>query len=343
MNKDTLIKTAKTMVQTGKGLLAMDESNATCKKRFDQYGIECNEENRRAYREMLLTAPGLEQYISGAILYDETIRQKTTDGMPFHEYMMKKGILVGIKVDAGAKDFALHPGEKITEGLDGLRERLAEYKNFGAVFAKWRAVITIGKDIPSDSCIKANAHAMARYAALCQESDIVPIVEPEVLIDGDHTIEKSFEITSKTLEILFKEIVEQDVLLEGTILKASMVISGKSCPTQASTQEVAKQTLQCLKENVPANLGGVVFLSGGQTDEKATAHLNEMHKLDSNLPWALSFSYSRALQALALQTWAENIKDYKRSQGVLLHRAKMNSLAATGKYEEAMEKEVPAQ
>src|SRR3989344_4837680 len=292
MNLETLKSTAKKMVAPGKGILAADESSGTIKKRFDAVGVEDNEENRRAYRNTLLTTEGLEKYISGVILYDETLRKKASDGTPFAEVLSKKGILPGIKVDAGAKDLALHGGEKVTEGLDGLRERLAEYRELGARLAKWRAVITIGDGIPTEACVSANAHAMARYAALCQEADIVPIVEPEVLMDGlpgqsDHSIERCFEVTEEVLEEHFEELERQGVALEGTILKASMVIAGKSAgggsssggkaPKQASVEEVADQTVRLLTAEVPKNLTGVVFLSGGQTDEQSTANLNAMN------------------------------------------------------------------
>lgn len=337
MNKQILSKTAKAMVAPGKGILAIDESHGTCKKRFDAYKIECTEENRRAYRELLITAPEIEKYISGMILFDETLRQKTLDGMPFAEILKRKGIIPGIKVDAGVKDFELHAGEKVTEGLDGLSERLSEYKTFGAGFAKWRAVITIGEGIPSLACIKANVHALARYAALCQEQDLVPIVEPEVLMDGNHTIERCHEVTALTLKTLFQELKEQGVIFEGTVLKASMVLSGKDCETQASVEQVAQQTIACLKENVPHNLAGIVFLSGGQTDEKATAHLDAMNRIGKALPWPLSFSYGRALQAAALKIWGTT-KDVARAQKALVHRSHMNGLAALGKYEKKLEK-----
>jgi len=341
MNASNLSKIAKQMVAPGRGLIAADESSGTCQKRFDAVGVPCTEENRRAYREVILTAPGLEQYVSGIILYDETIRQETSDGEPFASVLAGKGILPGIKVDGGAKDMALHPDEKITEGLDGLRERLAEYNTLGAKFAKWRAVITIGKGIPSEACIHANAHAMARYAALCQEADIVPIVEPEVLIDGDQSLEKSFEVTSATLKETFQELANQNVALEGVILKASMVIAGKKAAQQSTAKEVAEMTVKCLKENVPANLAGVVFLSGGQGDEQATENLDEMNKL-GKLPWPLSFSYSRAIQNPVLKLWAANPSaNVPKAQETLLFRSKMNSLAAQGKYSSEMEKERP--
>lgn len=339
MDIEILKKTAKQMVAPGKGIIAADESAGTCQKRFDSVGVECTEETRRAYRTMMFETPGLEEYVSGVILYDETLRQKGNDGTPVAEMLSKKGILPGIKVDAGAKDLALHPEEKITEGLDGLRERLAEYSKLGAKFAKWRSVITIGKDIPSEACIFANAHALARYAALCQEANIVPMVEPEVLIDGDHSIERCFEVTETTLEELFGELAHQGVAPEGTILKASMVIAGKKAAKQSSVEEVADQTLRVLKATVPQNLAGVVFLSGGQGDEQATAHLNKMNQL-GGLSWPLSFSYSRAIQNPVLKTWAADPKaNVKKAQDALLFRSKMNSLASVGKYSDDMEKE----
>ena len=329
------------MVAPGKGVIAADESSSTCQKRFDAVGVPCTEENRRAYRQTLLAAQGIEEYVSGIILYDETIRQKNDRGERFPDLLAKRGILPGIKVDAGAKDLALHPGEKVTEGLDGLRERLVEYKTFGAAFAKWRAVITIGQGIPTDACIHANAHAMARYAALCQEADIVPIIEPEVLIDGDHTIETCYDVTVKTLKKTFEEVKDQDVLLEGTILKASMVIAGKKAPTQSSPVEVAQMTIRALKETVPANVAGIVFLSGGQGDEQATQNLNEINKLNG-APWPLSFSYARAIQNPVLKIWAENPQgNVAKAQQALLFRSKMNSLAAQGKYFDEMEKQRP--
>lgn len=344
MDINTLQKIAKTVVTLGKGLIAADESTGTIQKRFDAVGVPCTEENRRAYRETIITALGLEQYVSGIILYDETIRQETSNGEPFTETLAKKGILPGIKVDAGTKDLALHSGEKVTEGLDGLRERLAEYKQLGAKFAKWRAVITIGDPPaggPSDACIHANAHAMARYAALCQEANIVPIVEPEVLIDGDHSIEQCYEASVRTLKKTFEELAGQDVMLEGTILKASMVIAGKKAAKQSSVEEVAKETLRVLKETVPANLAGVVFLSGGQGDEQATEHLNAMNKA-GKVPWPLSFSYARAIQNPVLKLWAANPSaNVGKAQQTLLFRSKMNGLATQGKYSAEMEKERP--
>jgi fructose-bisphosphate aldolase class I len=341
MSTSTLAKIAKSLVAPGKGIIAADESASTCQKRFDSVGVPCTEENRRAYRQTLFTAPGLEAYVSGIILYDETIRQETDQEENFAAYLTDKGILPGIKVDGGAKDLALHPEEKVTEGLDGLRERLAEYKTFGTAFAKWRAVITIGKGIPSEACIAANAHALARYAALCQEADIVPIIEPEVLIDGDHSIERCYEVSEATLKKTFEEMAGQNVALGGTILKASMVIAGKKAPKQSSVEDVAKETLRVLKETVPASLAGVVFLSGGQGDEQATEHLNAMNHIGKH-PWPLSFSYSRAIQNPVLKLWAANPSaNVSKAQETLLFRSKMNSLASVGKYSAEMEKERP--
>lgn len=338
MSAQTLEATAQAMVADGKGILAIDESSPTIKKRFDSIKTECTEESRRAYRELLITCSGLDKYISGMILFDETIRQSTSDGVPFPEFMRKKGIMPGIKVDKGAKDLAAHAGEKVTEGLDGLRDRLAEYRDLGAPFAKWRAVITIGDGIPSVGCIEANAHALARYAALCQEAGLVPMVEPEVLLDGDHSIERCFEATEATLRALFAALYQQRVLLEGTILKASMVLSGKSAPKRAGVEAVAERTIACLKRSVPAALPGVVFLSGGQTPQEATAHLNAMNAMAGDLPWKLSFSYSRALQEPALNAWAGNAANGKAAQDALHHRAQLNSAASLGEYSDAMEK-----
>ncbi len=339
MSAQTLVSNAQAMVADGKGILAIDESSPTIKKRFDTIKTECTEESRRAYRELLITCPGLEEFISGMILFDETIRQSTADGVPFAQALKKKGIMPGIKVDKGAKDLAGHPGEKVTEGLDGLRERLAEYRELGAPFAKWRAVITIGDGIPSAGCIEGNAHALARYAALCQEAGLVPMVEPEVLLDGNHSIERCFEVTEATLRALFASLYQQRVLLEGTILKASMVLSGKNASSRAGVESVAEQTLSCLKRSVPAALAGVVFLSGGQTPQEATAHLNAMNAMADDLPWKLSFSYSRALQEPALKTWAGKAANGKSAQDALYRRAKLNSAASLGKYSEAMEKQ----
>ena len=337
MSAAELEATAKAMVAKGKGILAIDESTPTIKKRFDTINIESTEENRRTYRDLLITNPGGNEFISGMILYDETIRQSTSDGTPFAKALIDQGIMPGIKVDTGAKEFALHANEKITEGLDGLRDRLAEYKTLGAKFAKWRAVITIGNNIPSQACIEANAHALARYAGLCQEAGIVPMVEPEVLMDADNTIEHCYEVTETTLSTLFNTLKSQDISIEHTILKTNMVISGKQCPVQADVQEVADQTVRCLLKNVPVELPGIVFLSGGQSAELATAHLNAMNVSNTNLPWPLSFSYGRALQEPCLKTWAGKPENIAAAQAALLHREKCNGLACNGEYSADME------
>ncbi|MDJ0654909.1 MAG: fructose-bisphosphate aldolase class I [Xanthomonadales bacterium] len=337
MNVEKLAQTAQAMVAEGRGILAIDESSPTIKKRFKQVKLESTEENRRAYREMLLSTAGLGEFISGAILFDETLRQSTSDGVRFVDQMKEAGILPGIKVDKGAHRLAGHPGEKVTEGLDGLRPRLAEYAELGAEFAKWRAVITIGDGTPSSACVEANAHALARYAALCQEADLVPIVEPEVLMNGEHDLDTCFEVTEATLRSVFAALYEQNVLLEGAVLKASMVISGDRCPNKANLQEVAEGTLQCLYNSVPAAMAGVVFLSGGQTEVDATRHLNAMNQIGPH-PWPLSFSYGRALQHSALKKWGENPADnVQEAQEILLRRARCNGQAAMGQYEAAME------
>nr|MBO2467557.1 fructose-bisphosphate aldolase class I [Xanthomonadaceae bacterium] len=333
MSIEQLAETAQAMVAPGKGIIAIDESTATIGKRFAAVGIENTEENRRAYRELLLTTPKLSEHISGAILYDETLRQSTRDGVPFARYMAEHGMIPGIKVDKGTVPLAGFPGELVTEGLDGLRGRLEEYYRLGARFAKWRAVINIGEDIPTGTCIDANTHALARYAALCQERGLVPMVEPEVLMDGDHDIETCYEVTEAVLRSLFAALYEQNVLLEGTILKASMVISGKDCPEQADVQEVAESTLMCLKSTVPAILPGIVFLSGGQSDEAATAHLDAMNRLGPN-PWPLSFSYGRAMQQAALKLWAQDMQgNWRKAQETVYARARDNGLAALGRWE----------
>jgi len=330
------------MAGPGKGILAADESTGTIEKRFAGIKVENTEENRRAYRDMLFTAKGLSQSISGVILYDETLRQKSANGTPFVELLAKNGILPGIKVDTGAKDLALCPGEKITEGLDGLAKRCAEYVKMGAKFAKWRAVITIGKDTPSSTCIAANAHALARYAAICQAAGLVPIVEPEVLMDGNHTIERCEEVTEWTLNAVYQALYLNRVTLEHSVLKPSMVISGKDCARQAGIDEVAERTVRILKRTVPAAVAGIVFLSGGQSDEVATAHLNAMNKMFAgNLPWPLSFSYGRALQHASLNAWKGSAANVPAAQAALLHRARMNSLAHSGRY--TAEQEKPAQ
>ena len=328
---------ARAMVAPHKGILAADESGPTIKKRFDSIKVESTEERRRAYRELLFTTPGVEEFVSGVILYDETIRQKAADGTPFPKLLERLGILPGIKVDAGAKNLAGAPGEKITEGLDKLRERLVEYRGLGARFAKWRAVIEIGAGIPSDYCLDANAHALARYAALCIEGGIVPIVEPEVLMDGPHPIERCYEVTERTLRRLFAELYAQRVPLEQTILKPNMVLSGTECPRQAGVREVAEQTLRCFRHSVPAAIPGIVFLSGGQSDEDATAHLNEMNRQGGG-PWELSFSYGRALQAAPLKAWAGRAENRGKAQAAFLHRARCNGAARSGSYTAAMEK-----
>jgi fructose-bisphosphate aldolase class I len=337
MNEKTLHETALGMVANGRGILAADESTSTIGKRFESIKVENTEENRRAYRDMLFTASGIEQYTSGVIFYEETLFQKAADGTPFPQLLAKKGIIPGIKVDKGAKELAGAPGETITEGLDGLRERLTKYKEAGARFAKWRAVITIGNGIPTDYCIETNAHALARYAALCQEQDIVPIVEPEVLMDADNTLAVCEDVTNRTLECVFDELFRQRVVLEGIILKPNMVIAGKKCKTQADRKAVAAATLRTLKRHVPGAVPGIAFLSGGQSDEDATAHLDEMNKLGGG-PWVLSFSYGRALQAAALKAWSGRKENVAAGQRAYIHRAKMNGLAATGKWEQKLEK-----
>ncbi len=337
MSNMQLVKTAQAMVAEGRGILAIDESTGTCQKRFDAIGVECTEETRRDYRGMLLTTPDLGNVISGVILFDETLRQSTAEGVAFVKVMQDAGIIPGIKVDKGAHPLAGHEGEKVTEGLDGLRQRLKEYSALGARFAKWRAVITIGDNMPTLACIEANCHALARYAALCQEAGIVPIVEPEVLMDGTHTLDACYEVTEATLRNLYNEMYEQNVLLEGSILKASMVIAGKDCPQHADVDEVARATVECLLNTVPAAVAGVVFLSGGQGNEEATAHLDAMNRL-GDFPWPLSFSYGRALQAPALALWGEDTENnIETAQQVLAHRARMNGLASKGEYEASFE------
>jgi fructose-bisphosphate aldolase class I len=342
-SQQDLIATAQAMVASGKGILAADESTGTIEKRFNDIKVENLEENRRAYRDMLFTTKDLGKYISGVILFDETLRQKSADGTPFVELLKKNGILPGIKVDAGAKPLAFCPGETITEGLDGLPKRCQEYAKLGAKFAKWRAVITIGKDIPSRTCIEESSHALARYAAICQEAGIVPIVEPEVLMDGDHTIDRCEEVTEWTLNALYDALYLNKVLLEGSVLKPSMVISGKSCAQQAGVDEVAERTIRTLKRTVPSAVAGIVFLSGGQSDERATAHLNAMNRnFAGKLPWPVSFSYGRALQAPSLKAWKGAAANVAAGQAALLHRSRMNSLASTGKYSDAEEKQSKA-
>ena len=334
---DELAQTAAAMVAPGKGILAIDESAPTIKKRFDAINTESTEATRRNYRDLLITAPGSNEYISGMILFDETIRQSTTDGVTFPQALIDQGIMPGINVDTGAKDMAGHAGEQVTEGLDGLRDRLAEYRQLGATFAKWRAVITIGDSIPSDACIEANAHALARYAALCQEAGIVPMVEPEVLMDADNSIERCYQVTEQTLQALFHELHRQGVAMQHTILKVNMIISGKQCPTQADVQEVTDQTVRCLRNTVPASIAGIVFLSGGQSAELATAHLNAMNAAYKDLPWPLSFSYGRALQEPCLKAWEGKAENVEAATQALLHREKCNSLACDGRYSAEME------
>ena len=331
-HKELLIDTASKMVVKGKGILAADESNPTCGKRFESIGVESTYENRNEYRDMLMTSDGLENYISGVIMFDETFRQSTTDSnkIKFPEYLTSKGILPGIKVDKGAKKLAGFKDEKITEGLDGLRERLLEYFDLGARFAKWRAVININESIPSPGCLLANAHALARYARLCQENGLVPIVEPEVLMDGFHDINRCYDVTSNALNTLFEQLLLQNVMLEGIVLKPNMVISGIKCKAQASIEKVADLTVKCFKENVPSNVGGIAFLSGGQSSDVATEHLNTMNKKYHDLPWNLTFSYGRALQQDSLNAWSGSNRD--NGQEELLSRAKNNSLATNGKF-----------
>ena len=339
MNAQQLIDTAKKLLADNKGLLAMDESNPTCNKRFAKLGIPQTEEARRAYRELIVTIPGLSEAISGAILYDETIRQKKNDGTPFVKALLEAGIIPGIKVDAGATNLAGHPGEKITEGLDGLRERLVKYSDMGARFAKWRAVIVIGDGIPSRGCIEANAQALARYAALCQEAGLVPIVEPEVLMDGAHTLERCGEVTGEVLRTVFDQLCNQRVTLEGIILKPNMVLPGLTGPKQDAVDEVADATVGCLLRSVPAAVAGVAFLSGGQSAELASARLNAMHvRFASRLPWALTFSFSRAIQQPALEIWRGEEANVPEAQQALLHRAECNQAARRGEYTAAMER-----
>jgi len=338
MNAQELIDTARTLIAGDKGLLAMDESNPTCNRRFAALGIPQTEETRRAYREWIVTTPHLGECISGAILYDETIRQRKKDGTPFVKAITDAGIIPGIKVDAGAKDMAGHPHEKITEGLDGLRDRLAEYSQMGARFAKWRAVIIVDDGIPSRGCIEANAQALARYAALCQEAGLVPIVEPEVLMDGDHTLELCYTVTEEVLRTVFNQLYTQRVTLEGMILKPNMVLPGLSCRMQAAVDEVADATVRCLLRTVPAAVPGIAFLSGGQSGVLASARLNAMNvRFKSRLPWALAFSFARAIQQPALEIWSGQDANVKAAQHALLHRAKCNRAARRGEYNAAME------
>jgi fructose-bisphosphate aldolase class I len=338
MNLQQLEATAQALMADGKGLLAMDESTGTCNRRFAKLGIPLTVEARRAYRELIVTAPGLGESISGAILFDETIRQQKKDGTPFVKVLEDAGIIPGIKVDEGAVNLAGHLGEKITEGLDGLRDRLQEYAAMGARFSKWRAVITIGNSIPSWGCIMANADTLARYAALCQEAGLVPIVEPEVLMDGDHTIQQCYDATEKTLHVVFRELIAQRVALEGMILKPNMVLPGLECAQQESVNDEADATVTCLLRTVPAAVPGVAFLSGGQPSELASARLNAMNvRFKTHLPWALTFSYSRAIQQPALELWKGNDANVAAAQKALVHRAECNRAARQGRYSAGME------
>ena len=339
MNAQEIIDTARKLVADDKGLLAMDESNPTCNKRFARLGIPQTEEDRRAYRELIVTTPGLGEFISGFILYDETIRQSTKDGVPFVKVITDAGIIPGIKVDTGEKDMAGHPGEKITEGLDGLRDRLAEYSQMGARFAKWRAVITITDGIPSRGCIEANAQALARYAALCQEAGLVPVVEPETLMDGDHTLDRCLKVTEEVLRTVFNQLHMQRVMLEGMILKPNMALPGLTCPKQEGVDEVADATVRCLLRSVPAAVPGIAFLSGGQSSELASARLNAMNaRFKSRLPWALAFSFARAIQQPALEIWQGEEGHVLAAQKALYHRASCNRAARRGEYNAAMER-----
>jgi fructose-bisphosphate aldolase class I len=331
MTKTDLETTANELVAEGKGILAADESTGTIKKRLDSIGVESTEDNRRAYRELLFTTEGIEEFISGVILYDETVRQSASDGTPFPKLLAERGIIPGIKVDLGAKPLPNAPGETVTEGLDGLRERLAEYFELGARFTKWRAVLSIGPGTPTDYCIWTNAHALARYAALSQEAGLVPIVEPEVLMDGDHTIDTSYHVTVKTQRAVFTELFDQRVEREGMLLKPNMVLSGYECPDQADDDTVVEQTLKCLENEVPAAVPGVVFLSGGQSDEDATRRLNAMNARGPH-PWELSFSYGRALQAPALKAWGSDQSKVEAAQQAFYRRAKFNGAARSGSY-----------
>jgi len=339
VDRARLEETAQAMVAEGKGILAADESNATMTKRLEAVGIESTPESRRGFRGLMFTAEGAADHISGVIMYDETLRQASDDGTPFPELLASAGILPGIKVDTGAKPLAGFPGETVTEGLDGLRGRLSEYRELGARFAKWRAVIAIEAGRPTRGCIEANAHALARYAALCQEAGIVPIVEPEVLMDGEHSIDRSEEVTAATLRTVFAQLVEQRILLEGIVLKPNMLLSGYDCPDQASVEEVAERTLRCFRRVVPAAVPGIAFLSGGQSDERAAAHLNAMNTIGS-VPWELTFSYGRALVAAPLRVWAADTARIADAQAAFLHRARCNAAARMGEYVESMEHEL---
>ena len=341
MADNELHETAKALVAEGKGILAADESTGTIKKRFDSINLESTEDRRRAYREMMFTTAGVEDYISGVILFDETIRQSAKDGTPFPKLLQDKGIIPGIKVDKGAKPLALADRETITEGLDGLRDRLTEYRELGARFAKWRTTYSITDELPSNYCIWTNAHALARYAALCQEAGLVPIVEPEVLQNGTHTIERSYHVTALVIDAVYRELFDQRVDVQGTLLKPNMVLSGYDAKKRAGHDEIADSTLKCLETHVPAAVPGIVFLSGGQSDEDATANLNAMNASGPH-PWQLSFSYGRALQAPALKAWGGKDENAEAGQRAYYHRAKMNAAARTGSYAPEMEREAVA-
>jgi fructose-bisphosphate aldolase class I len=341
MDQARLEETAQAMVAKGKGILAADESNATMSKRLEAGGLQSTSESRRSFRGLMFTAKGVADYISGVIMYDETIRQTTADGTPFPEFLAREGILPGIKVDTGAKPLAGFRRETVTEGLDGLRDRLHDYRELGGCFAKWRAVLRIDSGHPTRGCLEANAQALARYAALCQEAGIVPIVEPEVLMDGDHTIDRSEEVTAAVLRAVFDHLVEQRVLLEGIVLKPNMLLSGYDCPEQAGVEEVSERTAACLRRVVPAAVPGIAFLSGGQSDDRAAVHLNAMNGI-SDAPWELTFSYGRALVAAPLRVWAGDSSKVAEAQAVFLHRARCNAAARMGEYAESMEHELVA-
>jgi fructose-bisphosphate aldolase class I len=339
MASQALESVALSLVSEGKGILAADETIPTLTRRFDTVGIKSTEQSRRTYREMLFTSPGANEFISGAIMYDETIRQKSSRGTPLAECLAVQGILPGIKVDTGAKPLAGSPDETVTEGLDGLRGRLSEYRTMGPRFAKWRAVIRVTDSLPSSACVSANAHALARYAALCQEQELVPIVEPEVLMDGSHAIERCDEVTGSVLHAVFNALFDQDVALEGMLLKPNMVVAGKACTRQPAVEEVATATLRCLRRHVPAAVPGIVFLSGGQNSRLATAHLNAINRLPGPKPWKISFSYGRALQDPALEAWQGRDENLAAGQSALYRRASCNGAASVGKYTDAMELE----
>jgi fructose-bisphosphate aldolase class I len=342
MTSGDLERVALTLVAEGKGILAADETVPTLTRRFDTLGIQSTEQSRRTYREMLFTSPGAAEFISGVIMYDETIRQKSSGGAPLAEALTVQGMLPGIKVDTGAKPLAGSPGETVTEGLDGLRDRLGEYRGMGARFAKWRAVIHVTDALPSSACVSANAHALARYASLCQEQELVPIVEPEVLMDGSHTVERCEEVTGAVLHAVFHALFEQGVALEGMLLKPNMIVAGKGCDRQVSVEQVATSTLRCLRRHVPAAVPGIVFLSGGQNARLATAHLNAINRLPGPKPWTISFSYGRALQDPALETWHGREENLAAGQQALFRRAKSNGAASVGKYRDEMEMASPS-